>query len=49
MIKGEIRMKMKKLWNVFAIAGVTYVGYLTMKALWDIDVLRNVGELMKDE
>ena len=30
---------MKKLWNVLAIASVTYVGYLAMKALWDIDVL----------
>ena len=56
-------MKMKKLWNVFATVSVTYVGYLTMKALWRVDVLlalatgclyvlevlRNVGELMKDE
>ena len=54
---------MKKLWNVLAIAGVTYVGYLAMRTLWNVDVLlalatgclyvlevlRNVGELMKDE
>ena len=36
-------MKMKKLWNVLAIASVVYVGYLVMKALWRVDVLLSLA------